>query len=146
MRTEAPGENSVSISEECDQESIQVFWIDSTFDTPFDMKGSREQRHEWSAIDQTGNMTRQVYNEYIMTDVTQASTVGLPGTTRKASLPGEPFTLDADLNLHWSINHLETIVPGEEPGEFTITWMTMESVYADHLRWISCLKWSNRST
>lgn len=145
MRTETSAEKSVSLSEDCDQESVPVFWIDSTYETPFDKKGYLEQRHEWSAIDQTGNMTKQIFNEYIMADVIQASKPDPTGAISQASLSGIPFTLDSDLNLHWSINQLETIVPGEQPGEFTITWVTMESMYADHLRWISCLKWSNRS-
>ena len=124
-------ENSVFFMDDCDQEIIPVFSVDTTFSADCLADGYSERRtYTWSATDACGNVSILTFNIDIVDDIPPVFT-GNPSDTTIVCVPlsSIPLVLAQDLSQPVTVVYSETMVPGNEPGVFIITrrWIATDA-------------------
>ncbi len=124
-------EQSVSVSDACDQFIVPELTVTVTRPESCEEAGYTEQRtYTWVATDACGNSTTLSLNFYVIDDVAPVL-YGIPDdiTVRCAPLPVVPEVYTADTTLAGRTEYSEEVEAGPVEGEFVVTrtWVATDN-------------------
>ncbi|MBL0009802.1 MAG: T9SS type A sorting domain-containing protein [Saprospiraceae bacterium] len=115
-------DGSVYVEDECDLQILPVFTLQSTLTDDCEAAGYYERRvYTWVATDVCGNATVITFSVDVIDDLPPVIS-GVPANMNLtcAPLPAVPSVLAEDTAQPVSISYTETILPGNQPGQFIV--------------------------
>ena len=115
-------DGSVYVEDECDLQIVPVFTLQSTLTDDCEAAGYYERRvYTWVATDVCGNATVITFSVDVIDDLPPVIS-GVPANMNLtcAPLPAVPSVLAEDTAQPVSISYTETILPGNQPGQFIV--------------------------
>jgi hypothetical protein len=136
--------HSVIIEDDCDQQILPAFTLNSIISDSVQVDGFTEQRHySWIAVDACGNGDTIDFTVNIIDNMPPVVELPHDITIICAPLPAPDDMTPADSTDIFTVEFTETTVAGDHPGEFIVTriWKLTDasgnvSVVVQHITWI----------